>query len=119
MNNVVALDYANYDHTTDNDGVLARFSTEFPRLAMNYKSKADSQNAPWGQKSKPVRFDCWQESPLVLQHSCANETTLGGHTFERGIWYYSGLQLIDHHDLSGFENPWTAVETICGRETRP
>lgn len=55
----------------------------------------------------------------MLQHSCANETTLGGHTFERGIWYYSGIQLIDHHDLSGFENPWAAVETICDRETRP
>ncbi len=27
--------------------------------------------------------------------------------------------MIDHHDLSGFENPWAAIETICNRETRP
>ena len=27
--------------------------------------------------------------------------------------------MIDHHDLSGLENPWAAVETMCGRETRP
>ena len=41
MNNVMAMDYANYDHTGDNDGILSRFSTEFPRLSMLYRSKAD------------------------------------------------------------------------------
>lgn len=119
MNNVMAFDYANYDHTSDNDCILSRNTTEFPRLSMNFRSKADMKHAPWGQKSKPVRFNCWQESPLATQHSCERETTLGGHTFERGVWYYSGLGLIDHHDLSGLENPFAALETICGRETRP
>jgi len=27
--------------------------------------------------------------------------------------------MIDHHDISGFENPWATLETACGRETRP
>ena len=86
---------------------------------MRYVSKAHSKYAPWGQKSRPIRFDCWHESPLSLQHSCDASTTFGGQTFERGIWYYSGIEMIDHHDISGFENPWAAVETMAGRETRP
>lgn len=54
-----------------------------------------------------------------MPHSCQDQTTLGSHTFARGVWYYSGLELIDHHDLSGLENPWQTMEIICGRETRP
>lgn len=54
-----------------------------------------------------------------LPHSCEGQTTLGGRTFEKGVWYYSGIEMIDHHDLSGFENPWAAMETAFGRETRP
>ena len=119
MNNAASFDYANYEHTNDNDGVLSRCTQEFPRTAMNYLSKADTEHAPWGLKSPPVKFDCWQETPLSLQHSCAHETTLGGKTFERGVWYYSGLGLTDHHDLAGLENRCSALETMLGRETRP
>ena len=119
MNNVTSLDYSNYTQTQDIDGVLNRWSTEYPRLSLRYQSKADEATAPWGNKSKPVRFDLWEESSLVRHHSCANETTLAGRAFERGVWYYSGLELIDHHDISGFENVWSPVETFLGRETRP
>ena len=42
MNNVMSLDYANYDYVHDHDGVLPRFTTEFPRLSANYLSKADA-----------------------------------------------------------------------------
>ena len=59
MNNAMAVDYANYDDSMDNDCILSRKTTEFPRLSMLYRSKADRQHAPWGQKSEPVRFDCW------------------------------------------------------------
>ena len=31
MNNAVALDYANYFNTLDNDGVISRYTTEYPR----------------------------------------------------------------------------------------
>ena len=119
MNNVVSIDYANYDQTRDNDGVLSRWTTEFPRLSHHYVSKAHANKAPWGTKSRPVRFDCWQETTLAVQHSCERETTLGGQTFEPGIWYYSGIEMIDHHDLSGLVNQWRQVETMLGRETRP
>ena len=65
MNNAMAMDYANYDDSVDNDCILSRKTTEFPRMSMLYRSKADWQHAPWGQKSEPVRFDCWQEAPLA------------------------------------------------------
>ena len=70
MNNVTAIDYQSYDAQDENDGVLARWSTEFPRLANNYQSKADTMEAPWGKKSAPVRFNSKQESPFVTMHSC-------------------------------------------------
>ena len=54
-----------------------------------------------------------------MPHQCGSETTLGRAAFERGVWYYSGLEMIDHHDLSGFENLYGVMETLCGRETRP
>ena len=66
MNNVTAIDYANYDQTLDNDGVLPRYSMEYPRLSSRYLSKAHASEAPWGMKSHPVRFDCWQETPLSV-----------------------------------------------------
>ena len=59
MNNLTALDYQNQHHVDDNDGILSRWSTEYPRLSMKYTSKARTQHAPWGQKSRPIRFDCW------------------------------------------------------------
>lgn len=31
MNNVTAIDYANYDSTIESDGVLSRWTTEYPR----------------------------------------------------------------------------------------
>ena len=75
---------------------MARWSMEFPRISPAYKTKVDSEAAPWGNKSNPVQFDHWQESTLTNLHSCDQETTLGGSTFEKGIWYYTGIPLSDH-----------------------
>mmetsp|Transcript_27639 Transcript_27639/g.36901 ORF Transcript_27639/g.36901 Transcript_27639/m.36901 type:complete len:141 (+) Transcript_27639:1590-2012(+) len=77
MNNATSIDYANYDFTRDNDGVLSRHTMEYPRLSINYRSKADHAHAPWGTKSTPVKFDCWQETLLSVPHSCEDQTTLG------------------------------------------
>jgi hypothetical protein len=33
MNNASAIDYQSYDMADENDGVLARWTTEFPRLS--------------------------------------------------------------------------------------
>ena len=60
--------------------------------------------APWGNKSPPQVFDMFQESTLTVLHSCDKETTLGGNTFEKGIWYYAGIPLSDHQDICGIEN---------------
>ena len=73
-------------------------------MSPSYKTKADSLEAPWGTKSHPVPFDLWQETTLTTLHSCDKETTLGGNTFEKGIWYYSGIPLTDHQDICGIEN---------------
>lgn len=59
MNNITSIDYQNFDQTTDQDGVMARWSQEFPRISPSYKTKADSLEAPWGTKSIPVNFDLW------------------------------------------------------------
>ena len=96
MNNITAIDWQNYNSTMNQDGVLPRWTMEFPRTSSDYKSKADSDKAPWGTKSVPQHFDMWQESTLAVLHSCDQETTLGGNTFEKGIWYYSGIPLTDH-----------------------
>ena len=64
MNNATALDYSNYHQTAENDGILARYSSEYPRTSMYYLSKAHLLHAPWGLKSRPIKFDCWQETPL-------------------------------------------------------
>lgn len=42
MNNAASLDYSNYDQTIDNDGVLSRWTQEYPRLSKDYLSKADA-----------------------------------------------------------------------------
>ena len=52
-------------------------------------------------------------------HSCNNETTLGGNSFEPGIWYYSGTALTDHQDLAGLENMIRVPQTIIDTEFRP
>jgi len=41
MNNLSAIDYANRDLTEDSDGVLPKWTEEYPRLASNYLSKAE------------------------------------------------------------------------------
>jgi hypothetical protein len=57
MNNIEAIDYSNYDWSLDQDGVMARWSQEFPRASTAYKTKADIMEAPWGTKSIPQVFD--------------------------------------------------------------
>ena len=104
MNNLTAIDYQLSDHSVDQDGVLARWSQEFPRLSAAYRTKADQLSAPWGLKDQPTPFNMWEEATLACMHSCDKETTLGGNTFERGVWYYSGVPLTDHQDICGIEN---------------
>eukprot|EP00347_Sterkiella_histriomuscorum_P020360 403338107 len=105
MNNTQSFDYANKDLTDDSDMILPRWTQEFPKFASNYQDKF-SQNKPWGQKSEPVYFD--NEIDSRIQQS-----------FDKGVWYYSSLQMSDHHDLAGFPNKFKVLQTILGREFRP
>lgn len=40
-------------------------------------------------------------------------------TYERGVWYYAGYPLTDHHDMAGLTNFWRDVQTLLGLEYRP
>ena len=104
MNNIEAIDWQVYNSTMDQDGVIERWSQEFPRISTEYRTKADSKKAPWGVKSTPQYFDSWQESTLTVVKSYEKETTLGENTFETGIWYYTGIPMSDHQDNCGIEN---------------
>ena len=53
MNNIEAIDYSNKSQQNDSDGVIPRWSQEFPRLRTSYKTKFDTLEAPWGAKSIP------------------------------------------------------------------
>jgi hypothetical protein len=66
MNNVEAIDFESHAHTVDTDGVVSRWTCEFPRLSSRFKSKADVDAKPWGSKSDPVYIDLWQDSNLLM-----------------------------------------------------
>lgn len=116
MNNVQAIDYTNHHLTSDLDGVLPRWSCEFPRISSEFKSKADVGSKPWGNKSDPVYVNLFQDSTLTQLHSCNSEHR---GAFQKGVWYYSGMPLTDHHDLAGFENHNRVMQTWLGTEYRP
>ena len=119
MNNIEAIDHSNKQLQEDADGVIPRILQQFPRLRTGYKTKFDVLEAPWGHKSRPLPFNLWQEATLTGLHSCDCETTLGGNTFEAGVWYYTGTALTDHQDLAGLENMCQVPQTIFGTEFRP
>ena len=119
MNNVRSIDYAVSDLTHDQDLVLSRYISEYPRMASNFRQKGDSLKAPWGPKSDPIHFNAWQDMTLSNLHSCRKETTLGGSTFERGIWYYAGIPMKDHHEMAGLDTTYSPFHVILGTEYRP
>lgn len=109
MNNITAIDFITHAQTVDTDGVISRWTCEFPRVSSAFKSKADLESKPWGSRSDPVFIDLWQDSKLQMLKP----------VFQKGVWYYSGLPLTDHHELAGFENPHRVLQTWLGTEFRP
>lgn len=95
MNNAMAIDYANKIQT-GTDGVLSRWTQEFPRTSPHYKTKRDQK--PWGE-----------HDPIYFDHKLAH--TSG---FKPGVWHYCGMPLTDHHDFCGFENAFENVQTVMG-----
>jgi hypothetical protein len=78
MNNVGSIDYANSDWVDDNDFCIARKSSEYPRLATNFKSHFD-KDKPWGMTEDPIVFDP-KDNPIFQK----NEV-------KPGVWYYGGI----------------------------
>ena len=38
--------------------------------------------------------------------------------FEKGVWYWSSVQMSDHHDFAGFPNKFYFIQTLLGFEFR-
>ena len=110
MNNLMAIDHAARDWLDDTDYLLPRMCAEFPRVSQAYLDKS-SKAKPWGAKQEPVYLDPFlDENQLSLS---------AGPSYERGIWYYTGYPLTDHHDMAGLPSSWRGIQTMLGLEYRP
>ena len=110
LNNLMAIDHAARDWLDDTDYLLPRVCTEFPRLSEGYKAK-NSPEKPWGLVKEPVYIEPFlDENQLRLSP---------GRIYEKGVWYYTGYPLTDHHDMAGLPNTWSRIQTLLGLEYRP
>ena len=110
MNNLVAIDFAMREWTDDHDMVLPRQTEEFPRLAQNYLEKKRI-NKPWGDLSEPVYLNPFLDENLVQLSE--------GNNYEKGVWYYTGYPMTDHHDLAGLPSFLRDIQEVSGLEYRP
>jgi hypothetical protein len=92
MNNLMAIDHASREWIDDHDMILPRHTEEFPRLASNYQSK-HRNNKPWGDQNDPVYLNPFLDENQVHLSEGSN--------YEKGVWYYTGYPMTDHHDLAG------------------
>ena len=110
MNNLMSIDHATRDWIDDSDMVLPRHTEEFPRISTAYESKA-SKNRPWGDIKDPIYIDPYlDENQLQF-----NE----GNTYEKGVWYYTGYPMTDHHDMAGLPSILRGFYVLLGLEYRP
>jgi hypothetical protein len=66
---------------------------------------------PWGNSRSPVYIEPFlDENQLRL---CSGEN------YEKGVWYYTGYPLTDHHDMAGVPSFYRDLHTILGLEFRP
>ena len=109
MNNVIAIDHATRDWVDDTDYLLGRYQAEFPRLSAKYTDK--TKEKPWGQKAEPVYIEPFlDENQLQF---------VQGSKYEKGVWYFTGYPLTDHHDMAGLPGNFKGIQTMLGLEYRP
>lgn len=109
MNNVTSIDHVSRDLIDDTDYLLSRNTAEFPRISGVYTDK--TKEKPWGQKSEPVYID-----PFLDENQLQMNGDFG---FEKGVWYYTGYPMTDHHDMAGLPGNFKHVQTMFGLEYRP
>ena len=102
-NNIEGIDYSIIDWIEDNDVCISRKSSEFPRLTQNFNDHF-SLEKPWGSLSDPVKLD------FLSSHLDQN--------VRPGIWYYGGIEGVDHLDICGFPEHLTPLRTLMGTEFR-
>jgi hypothetical protein len=110
MNNSMAIDHANRDWIDDSDLVLPRHTEEFPRISNDYTSK-NCKNKPWGSIKDPVYINPFlDENQLQFTE---------GQNYEKGVWYYTGYPMTDHHDMAGLPSLLRGISVVLGLEYRP
>ena len=71
----------------------------------------NKQDKPWGSKKDPVYIDPYlDENLLSVSH---------GQNYERGVWYYTGYPVTDHHDMCGVPSFFRDIQTLLGIQYRP
>jgi hypothetical protein len=101
MNNLMSFDFAIRDWIDDTDLMLPRFSAEFPRNSQNYTSKRKSEKRPWGEQ-EPIFTDPYMDENLMRLKESQSP-------YKRGVWYYTGYPLTDHHEFAGIPNVWRGI----------
>jgi hypothetical protein len=111
MNNLMSIDFAMRDWVDDTDQMIPRSCLEFPRLSDGYNDFKAKEKRPWGDKSTPVYCDPFLDENLMRLN--------GEKSYEKGVWYYTGFPLTDHHDFAGIPKLSRVIQTLFGREYRP
>ena len=101
MNELMSMDFTIRDWMDDTDCMLPRICMEYPKVSSEYTSKKRAEKRPWGKKSEPVYVDPYMDTNLLSLSS--------SNPYQKGVWYYTGYPLTDHHDFAGFPNIWRGV----------
>ena len=60
------------------------------------------------------------EPVFVEPYLDENQLTLsGGRNYQKGVWYYTGYPMCDHHDFAGLPSTAKDVQTLLGLQFRP
>jgi hypothetical protein len=104
QNKLFSQDYSISDFTSDTDGILPRFSQEYPKYTNTPKTSINDGTQPWGDKM-PLKFDYKIDAKI-------------GPKFEKGRWYYANASGFDHIDFCGLPSHMSFLKTFFGQEFR-
>ena len=111
-NNLMAADFAMRDHLDDTDYLVSRWCQEFPRLAAEHPLRCKMETEkPWGDVHDPIYIEPYLDENQLSLDSEPN--------YKKGIWYYTGYPLCDHHDFAGVPSVFKDMQTLLGLQYRP
>lgn len=111
-NNLVSVDHAIRDHLGDTDYLVSRWCQEFPRLASDHTKRCKMETTkPWGDLHNPIYIEPYLDENQLSLDSEPN--------YKKGIWYFTGYPLCDHHDFAGVPSLFKDMQTLFGFQYRP